>query len=319
MKLKYYIIVSTILICNLSIPKNTKAQTTINWDASGATWVYKMIAMTTNHYQILRMEGDTTIASQIAKKIRITEFFIESYGGDSYRTPETYVRTEYMYESSDSIFIYQNENFDLLYDFSASVDDSWQIRPDSSYLCTDGSTPISFSDEILVYQKSVEPHFGVDLETLHISDNGLWTLGYQIIPGIGSLTTPFPQITSMACTNYVIDGGIGYYQSLQCYYNDETGYFGAECELLTSSSQPNIPINIGHSFPNPTMGIVYFKDLPVQKEMNFYVYDVTGKLCFEDKGMKDNINIEHLEKGVYFISVVRKNGTLSQVFKTIKM
>jgi len=318
MKLKYYIIVITISL-GVIIPNSLLAQTTVDWDAPGATWVYQKTSMSSGHYQVLRIDGDTIIDDQSVKKIRITEFHDIGYD-TTFILPEQYLTTKYMYESNDSIFIYQNEKFVLLYNFAASVGDSWQIEADTSYFCVDG-TPMSYTDEVLVDKKNIEIYSGIPLETLHVSDGQIWTLGDKIIPGIGSLTTPFTQSSPWSCTTSIQDAAVGHYQLLACYYNNEVGYLiNNQCMItLTPTDKPyEFSINAPLSFPNPTEGIIFFAEVLHKQKLDVYVYDINGKLCFESKSIGNSVNIRHLTNGVYFLSLYDKKNILVQTFKVIK-
>ncbi len=322
MKLKQYVIISLVLLVGLLTPKNTEAQTTIDWDAPGATWVYKMIAMTTNHYQVLRMVGDTIINGQTVKKIDITEFFIEGYGSDTYTTPESYLKTEYMYEENNQIYRYKDDVFLLLYDFSANVGDSWTISDNNDYECPNGGV-FPNSDVITINERTMESFSGIDVEIQHTKPNQFWELGEQILVGVGSSSTFLPRPTPWACQiDFPNDVG-GSYEQLVCYFNNEVGHIPFTnntfefCYGIITSDEVVVSESSIDVFPNPTNNVIYFKNIQDLSRVDILIHDIEGKLCFRNNNIGDSVNIENLNKGIYFISLFDKDNFL-KTFKIIK-
>jgi len=321
MKFKHYVLF-LLVVCLLSVEK-TNAQT-IQWDTPGTTWVYKMIAMTTNHYQVLRMIGDTTVNGQAVKKIDITEFFIEGYGSDTYTTPESYLRTEFMYEENNQVYRYQDGTFFLLYDFSADTDDSWIISGDNEYECLDGGT-FPNSDVILINERTTASFSGIDIEVQHTASSQFWELGQEILSGVGSASTFLPRPTPWSCQiDFPNDIG-GRYERLVCYSNNEIGQIQFNnntfdfCYSIITSNDEVISTEFSIDvFPNPTTDIIYFKNIQNLSRVDISVHNIEGKLCFRDNDIGDSVNVENLNEGVYFISLF-ESGNFIKIFKVIKM
>ena len=109
--------ISTILLIFIII-SFAQSQTTINWNAPDATWVYSMISMSSVEYYKLEQVGDTIIDNQDVKKIDVWNISFYNTSPVLGRV-DNYLYSEYMYESNDSIFRYQDEAFVLVYNFGA--------------------------------------------------------------------------------------------------------------------------------------------------------------------------------------------------------
>lgn len=318
-KIKLYIIFSFPLL--FLFPLNIGAQTIVDWDTSGATWVYKMTTISEYHYYKLQMEGDTIIDGQNAKKIRVTQFFIYGYGATSSQGPETYVKTEYLKKSNDAIYRYQDGVFVFLYNFNAQEEDSWILTENMDYSCLNLILPPT--DTVLVTTKGVENINGIDFEVTTVTSGTYWYLGEKIISGIGPRTSPFPLPTPGICN--VIDEGVGNYESLSCYYNDAVGHiqfngatFSQCVGFVTNSEDVSAETNQVQAFPNPTKGIFHLVENGMSGNIDVHIYDLMGKLCFSENNTQERIDIRHLLNGVYFVSVFADDN-LIKTFKILKI
>lgn len=63
-------------------------------------------------------------------------------------------------------------------------------------------------------------------------------------------------------------------------------------------------INETKIYPSPSSDMLNV-ELPIDLETNYFIYDVAGKLILQDKikGTNQAINIQNLEKGIYFIKI----------------
>lgn len=301
--------ISTILLIFIII-SFAQSQTNIDWNAPNATWVYSMISMSSVEYYKLQQVGDTIIANQDVKKIDVWNISFYSTHPVVLGRHDKYVRSEYMYESNDSIFRYQDSTFVLLYDFGAQAGESWIVHGNDNHICHQFAN--ADTDTIMVEENTIEQYENYNLETMTISDGGNWSLGSEVIKGIGSLKTPFPQ--SVNC-NGIIDGGVGYYQWLSCYHNSEAGFInnlagggGDFCFDLITDNDNVISTDVPIFFPNPTPSIIYFSNKYKDKNFKLKIFDVYGKLHLTIPNASDNIDIKHLPRGIYFVNIFDEKG-----------
>jgi len=299
--------ISTILLIFI-ITSFAQSQTTINWNAPDATWVYSMISMSSVEYYKLEQVGDTIIDNQDVKKIDVWNISFYNTSPVLGRV-DNYLYSEYMYESNDSIFRYQDEAFVLVYNFGAQVGESWIITGNDDHICHQIIN--TGTDTITVEENAIKQYGNYNLETMTISDGGNWTLGDEVIKGIGSLKTPFPQ---GAHCGGVIDGGVGYYQWLSCYHNSEIGFInnlagggGDFCFDLITNNDDVISTNERVLFPNPTSSTIYFSNKYEGKNFKLKIFDVYGKLHLTTHNIPSNIDIKHLPNGIYFINIFNEN------------
>ena len=62
-------------------------------------------------------------------------------------------------------------------------------------------------------------------------------------------------------------------------------------------------------FPNPVKDILYIENIA---DSNYEIYDITGKTVLN--GIRNQINVSSLEKGVYFLKVTSEENILTQKF-----
>lgn len=71
-------------------------------------------------------------------------------------------------------------------------------------------------------------------------------------------------------------------------------------------------------YPNPVKEIFYIST-NTQKNLDVFLYDITGKLIFKKSGLKsqDPINIENIKPGIYFVSMIDedRNTSVERIIK----
>jgi hypothetical protein len=74
-------------------------------------------------------------------------------------------------------------------------------------------------------------------------------------------------------------------------------------------------------FPNPVINDMIIEyNIQGQYELNVQLYDMTGKVIFERKGLRTGnvINLNTLAKGTYMLKVLKKDGKVLYTGKIAK-
>lgn len=294
------------LILCLCFPLLINAQITIEWDAPGASWLYRTISMSSVEYLKFQSLGDTIIEGQVAKKIGVWEASFYNTNPIQGRSDE-FLHTEYMYATGDSVFRYQGGAFVLVYDFGVQAGDSWMVTGNDDHACHQFSTQ---NTDVVSVESVDNKQFGAyEFEVMNVAENEYWSLGNKVIRGIGSTKTMFAE--QVGCGD-LIDGTIGYLESLDCYYNNELGFVGISadtqfCFDLITDSEGVIQEENETVFPNPASTIIYFSDNYIGKNFQIKIFDTQGKLHLYKKTITQNVDIGHLPNGVYLLNVLSEH------------
>lgn len=177
------------------------------------------------------------------------------------------------------------------------------------------------------------------LEMLVCSNNNFYSLNLDNNPNLNKLyCADNPSLVTLSIkngNNTLLNGTYlgydgNYYNrfnsincpNLQCIYVDnisncETNWLGVdatshfvttqqECELL-SNSQFNHQTEVDF-YPNPVENILNFTNVEEIKKIE--IYDLLGKKSIENHSNFSQIDLTKLEKGVYLVKVITKNGNL---------
>ncbi len=112
------------LFALLATTSNAQSQV---WIDENAKWTYDFWNIGVDGTYEFEYTSDTMISGKMCQKIEVTRhrYFTHPLGHPVYT--ETKDDPRFTYASGDSVFHYSNGQFHLLYDFSASVGDSWTV------------------------------------------------------------------------------------------------------------------------------------------------------------------------------------------------
>ncbi len=104
------------------------------WAPTGAVWHYNYSNETTSGYLKIESLGDTIIQSKMCKILQKTRV---SNNGFSLDIDTVDFGQDYMYQEDNVVYRYKSGQFFMLYDFNASVSDSWIISSNENieFLC----------------------------------------------------------------------------------------------------------------------------------------------------------------------------------------
>ena len=101
-----------------------------NWSPPGAKWTYSYFNVAAAGNTEIIYSGDTLINLQTCKKLQKWHH-IYNYISSQYSN--YLIGTEITYEQNGTVFIKDNNQFDTLYNFNASIGDSWLMAKSNQH------------------------------------------------------------------------------------------------------------------------------------------------------------------------------------------
>lgn len=277
----------------------------------GAEWYYnERFAFSGDiNYIKFTTEKDTLIFGENCKKITKRHKIVCN------DRPEI----EYLFSRNDTVFFLDTifNDFQILYDFSASATDSWIIKIKDEEQEIDTLT-------ITVDSVSTTQINGQDLKTLYVTydkddENMPETYTSTIIEKIGDIKYMF---NWYPWSNVACDGN--YTSGLRCYQDSDIGLYSTgivdSCDYVyiwtgidNVKSTDQIEL-----FPNPAQDFVEIK----AKDYSNYtieLYDLNGRLQKSGNAVGSNfkLDLSNIAKGVYII-LMQNNNQIIGYKKLIK-
>lgn len=213
----------------------------------------------------------------------------------------------FMYSSNDSVFVYQEESFHLLYDFGAIAGDTIELGY-STYnglplkMIIDSTSTITINGQLK------------KLQYVTCGDGVVIEFGGRVIEGIGNTEYMFPRLDG----NF--DG------PLRCYEDDQLGLFlnpfhtnngwdFQNCEqIITGLDELSVTETI-RIYPNPVASTFVITNL--DRDTEFELLDLQGKKVMTGIVNPDQeINIQSIPKGLYLLKL--ENSNLTRIIKMQK-
>lgn len=311
-----------IIFLILFIPVLAQSQ---SWFPIGATWYYnyqEQLTFPANGYTKYKVMKDTVVDSKPSKFITIETV---RYNGNPLPVSSLIVR-----EENSKVYYYNNNTFQLMYDFTLNVGDTLAIDISSSFC--DSVSPL-IVDSIKNINIS-----GTNLRVQYVKCiyyyKGAWqgltdTIIFPIIEKVGA------DIYCFVNNNFIFNplcsvGEEFIWNGLRC-YNDSlilySGYYWSAhfpnypCDTLINGSVgiTELPkVDTIEISPNPSSEFVTIKANTAIS--NIEVYDFYGKLLSNFQPNSNNfiINIKSYPQGAYFF-IVKTNNNFSKYFKIIKI
>lgn len=248
----------------------------------GATWHYSYRTINPNLISFEKIESvlDTTINGILCKRLN----------------SNTSNEANYVYSKNDSVFVYKENSFNLLYDFGADTGETITL---GSYYKTNNGLPLKMTIDsvktILVSGQQRKVQF------VTCGDGMIIEFGGKVIQGIGNTNYMFPTL------DFAPQG------PLRCYHETNSQLFinpyytygnwnKTDCEqliIINNLAKPDIENSVTLS-PNPTND--YLNITGVDLNSVYRIYDTTGRQIIHDVTTDLNIiDIHKLEKGIYYI------------------
>ena len=281
-----------LLITGLLFPGISNSQ---SWAPQGSEWYYDFQSFNFVGYVKISNTGDTVINSINCTILSKEQIIMDFLNG---QVDTVQLGSEYMYSDEDKVYIYRQQTFFTLYDFSANTGDYWEIPALLDGVCDSTGKIIVDSIETTVINNET-------LRVLYCSayDGSHWTLGHKIVEKIGCIDSyMLPEGTSNCGVADVIEAG-----ALRCYSDDSFGLYSTgiaePCDFIEgiNNFQKNDLIDI---FPNPSNGnFTIESDLLNKSKFRIEIYDITGNLFFNEVLYSKHFKLD-LKDGLYFMKII---------------
>jgi len=236
---------------------------------------------------------------------------------------ETKSGENFTYVSGDTVFYFRDNQFFVMYNFGASVGDSWIVSTTNELgYCKDtSSVEVTETGTILINGTSYRyinlkptPNSFVGLKGKYVERIGC------ISTGIDDLQTLFPSEYQCDSLPYEVEFSLFQFRCFEDQSFPLYNLVGEDCEALfdhVGISQNNkLEITC---YPNPTDGIVNMKTSTTEN-YTIYLYNMCGTLIqsFEIKTNNSVIDISYLPKGIYFFDI-RNTQSVRFIKKIVKI
>ena len=264
-----------------------------NYPLIGAEWYYEI----TNDngsitYQYLECAADTTIGTTRPKVVVKSNTLYD-------KDLHTKITHEYVYSENGIVYWWdkQSQSYTTLYNFNAIVGEQWTIHV--------GTHNITMRvDEV----NNIE-YGGQTYRVLTVSDADDIFSG-DIICGIGHTTSFFPE-NLLNNRDFDVDG-------IRCYWHfgEELLQFGeVDCDEIYNqyndvAENEEMGLEV---YPNPTNGVITINSTAVEtchgvslpQAAEYTITNICGQIVMKGMISGDNqqIDVENLESGVYFIKI----------------
>lgn len=261
----------------------------------GAKWYYKQSSFNfpyPEEFRLVEVTGEAMFQGQLCR-------VIEGMTGCGLLNPS------YVFTRNDSTFFWSQftTNFELLYDFGASVGNTWLIKG----LGLTGDSLRIFIDSI--GQRIINTD---TLKTWHISYLGCYDWGNEIMEKVGNFRFLSPSFC--LCENNPF--GVRCYLDQSSYYH----FVPYPCDtsiLLVGTNSLDLSNRI-QCTPNPFQETITLTTEPFSEPFTFLLFDNVGKLVIRQKfSGSAAIETTSLPNGVYFWAV-EMSGTMARRGKCVK-
>lgn len=294
------------------------------WVDSGAVWHYDFSNLSTGGYAKYVYEKDTIILNKSCQKI--TKSYMEFYfdiNGILHYWGETYSGANYTYVSGDTVFYFQDNQFFVMYNFGASIGDTWIVSTTNDLgFCKDTSrVEVTETGNMMINGTSYRyinlvptPNSSKGLKGKYVERIGC------ISTGTGDLQTLFPSEYQCDSLPYNVEFPL---YKFRCFEDQSFPLYNVaneDCEALFD----HVGIQQTSSFdfdcyPNPTEGNI---NLNISNTENYSIelYTIQGSLLksYKNNSNTSTIDISNLPNGIYLIQI-RISETNRLIKKIVKI
>ena len=280
------------------------------WAPAGATWHYDYAQMWVNGYVKIQYTGDTTIAGKVCKILK-KELYTYDYLHNTYSN--SLLGFEYTYLENSIVYYRRYGAFYKLYDFNATVSNTWTVAGWDPPVCDSTGTVVVDS-----IGQTIINGFSLKFFVTSEAPNNYWGFGiYRVIERIGSQGYMFPE---PSCVVDISEGG-----PLRCYYDDTFGLyqrpgFPPECDYITSIDPVQRQREEVKIYPIPTSSSIKIDFSSMRKETRSIVLsDLLGNLLktMQTEKPKVVMDLSSLNEGLYFVRISNSSGA-TEVMKIVK-
>ncbi|MGQ0827863.1 MAG: T9SS type A sorting domain-containing protein [Bacteroidota bacterium] len=290
-----------------------KAQIT-PWISQGATWHYTWWDPSMVGNDKIEYIHDTLLFGKTCEILKTTRYFYGRLGpGSPLTLLYTQTNNNYTYSNGDTVFYLNNNKFDILYNFGASLNNNWDLGVDTNYAYCSKSIVRVDSTSTQTINSNVH-------RVLYTSDSANSSMGItgKIIEHIGSMEYLFP--TGRNCDSQTVVDFFDF--SFSCFQDSTTTYLvvpQAECEnpYHVGISELTNFSNTIQFFPNPiedNLNIIFFNET----QYLISIFNLLGEKVFETKNQNNQsvvVNFSSLNPGMYIATF--ENSSEKKINKRI--
>lgn len=275
-----------LLILSLLLFSFSKLSAQQEWAPIGTKWHNNLVYFYSQYVtgvNIYESVGDTLIDGHNCRIITRQDDACIGFGN-----------VVYMYSDSNQVFFQNpnNDEFTLLYDFNTQAGESWDY------------THVVETDTI-VYNG-----FPLKRMMVYYGDSTQFTQFDTIIEKFGSIQRMFQYEVPICDETYNTD--------LRCYEDPDLGLVSLvsyACDFTPTQEIEKSNIEIFPTLFTNTISIDYKYDFTIK------VFSITGQNHFQQNHSegKNEINLSHLENGIYFIQLFDNKGHPLIVKKLVKI
>jgi hypothetical protein len=279
------------------------------WTKGNAVWHYRFHNISNGYIKVWE-DGDTTIQNRVCTKLKSVKhgFYITGPGGGLMETVSNYIGG-FIYVSNDTVYHWDTDHFSVLYDFSATMNDTWILHSGTStFGCNDTS--------VCVVQSAGTVNLGgqnyTELTLSYAPDANEYVAG-KVNSRFGSsegYVLPFFR----NCDSTIVEWD---QISFLCFEDDSLYYnpSGQACEYYLGLNEEGMgKVTV---FPNPSPGkIELLSDIPLKKIQVMNVLGMTLKEV-ETTLTLIEIDLTELPSGTYYLNSENAKG--ERVIKTIQI
>ncbi|MBC8320590.1 MAG: T9SS type A sorting domain-containing protein [Bacteroidetes bacterium] len=274
------------------------------WSPSGAEWYYDYINAWITGYVKITYIGDTVISDNSnpsqTHNCRILSKTFYSFNHLNYLLDTTELGYEYTYSNNDTVFLFRNGNFYVLYDFSANINDTWIIPQTYEAFCdTIGTIRVTSVGDTLIN--------GEELRFINVEpeDQSEWVIQGLIIEKLGPIN--HYMLPEQNCIADLFEGG-----PLRCYNDDNfefTTGVSSYCDFIVSLQESNNDsLNV---YPNPADGQITLSYSYVGQYI-LELKNLIGTTFWKYTGNNKKLRIEtkNIPTGIYIITLSNKKSNI---------
>ncbi len=300
----------------------------------GAVWVHKLWAPWDQFYRVSTYSNDTIILGYQCKKIVqqfITLYLPDPTHNDTIRAENISKRRNlYWRESNDSVYVYHNNQFELLYNFNPIIADELIMnrRNNIQPVCDTIQYPELLWDDTLKVV-TINPNFNLNnvfYKQISYSAVDRWSYGPVIakIGGVGSLTPCQGFFTYPVISGGIDENCVQYEEcgNLYAYYDPLRGYVGNMTNIVESTFNLVVSVQELHSedknqfiiYPNPTENTLSVLGVDKNELYEYSIIDLFGRVIdHKINNTLQSISVTSLKTGSYFINITSNKN--SETFK----
>jgi hypothetical protein len=275
------------------------------WVNSNPVWHYNF--WTIGEYGFIKIEqtGDTVLNGETCQKLTGIKhaFFMTGPNGNIAHVASDFDQW-YTRASNDTVYYWDEDHFNVLYDFSAAEGDSWLIEDGTSWLeCNDSS----YTKVESVGTVNLNGEQAIQLNLVD-SVGGSYGIQGPVNSHFGAMGGfLFP--TGRSCDSTII---VEWYFFDFCSFQDDSLTYnpsGEDCEyLLTHLGLVENNGFAGALAPNPANDVLHLT-LP-EGNATYNITTLTGQVM--ETGMlteqTSDLNISALSEGIYVLQLIGQNG-----------